>query len=161
MHEPKPENKQNIGYYRFRLTTTVLYFTGMRLQEVGNLTEQQLFELIETQRTQIFMPKKHRFIAIPEQAQDILKQNKFENKIVFDFSQQKTQVRTIRYTTKTKNDFNNFLAWYNQQLKFYLMLMRVDVRLNDQLLFQNVKLLSSHSFRINKITQTYSTYGSC
>ena len=118
MDEPKVKNQQNVGFYRFRFTTTLLYFTGMRLQEVVNFTESQLQELIETQKTQIFIPKtkKHRFVAIPKQAQEILINLKLEAQVVFDFAEKKTQSRTIRHTTQTKNNFNNFLTWYNRQL---------------------------------------------
>ncbi len=93
MDEPKVAQFQTVGYYRFRLVRTILYFTGMRLQEAGNVTEQQWEELIQHKKIQIYMPKskRHRFIAIPEQGKIILQQTRQEAELVFNFSEQQTK----------------------------------------------------------------------
>ena len=146
---PKAPHKRYSSYCRFFLFFVILYFTGMRLSEVGDLTEQQVYELQNTQKTQIYASKQNKmiYVVVSKQIQPVLKQIEIEISTTFFDSYQIHQKDVIRHT------FNNhtFVAWYNKQLTFHLTRL-LEQNPSNKLPF-NIKVLSSHSFRINRITQ--------
>lgn len=119
----------------------------MRLSEVGNLTEVE--ELQNTQKTQIYATKQNKmiYVVVSKQITPILEKIKNETLTTFFDSYQIHQKDRIRHTF----DNHTFVAWYNKQLTFYLT--KIWEKNNDPNLQFNIKALSSHSFRINRITQ--------
>jgi site-specific recombinase XerD/transposase InsO family protein len=149
LEQHKGINKKRGSFYRFRLVTVLLYFTGMRLSEIGNLTEKQIRELQHKHKTQIFSSKQNKmiFVVVSNQIKPVL--DKMETDILYTFYES-FKAQQHEYLKQNTNR-RNFVGWYNRQLKYYLKQYNETVKSKE--LEQNIQYLSSHSFRINRITQ--------
>ena len=124
----------------------------MRLQEAGQISEDKLRELVHTKQTQMTTSKTKNFrlVVITNAAKQDLENIWTEIEQVIEYSFKKHGQKILCHTQNNKRADNDFLAWYNQHLKQYII--RVAVNTNNSLLLNNLNELSSHSFRINKIT---------
>ena len=60
----KPKNSNQKNWSRFLLTTAILFFSGMRVNQVALFTIPQIEEIIQTQRIQIYQPKVEQYRAV-------------------------------------------------------------------------------------------------
>ena len=57
MYAPRPFRAGRVSWARFRIMSTLLYYTGMRLNEAGKFTDKMIVELIEQNSTIILQSK--------------------------------------------------------------------------------------------------------
>lgn len=131
----RPPRIQRISWARFRIISTVLYYTGMRLREAGNLTHQMILDLINNNSTVIFQSKtsKERRLYVCPEASIELKKLKPEFNEVFNSLTDKVYPFEGKDSTSLIKLINKFLKPYREKYNLNLR---------------------SHSYRVNYITQT-------
>ncbi len=61
---PKPKGIHLLSWARFKVTATLLFFTGLRISEVAMVTEQMLLEIVEQGSVTFYQPKVNKYRTI-------------------------------------------------------------------------------------------------
>lgn len=130
MSQPKEKGMRIVEWSAFRIAITLLGFTGLRVNEIRNLTLSQLLQFRDKRELQFFQAKqnKHRTVYLSQQGERVLSQLIDEFLIVF----------SRRNTLSGGIDHNNWITFINSRLKKAANKFCLN--------------LKSHSFRINFIT---------
>lgn len=128
----KPKNVQHLTWSRFKIATTILFFTGLRVSESAYITEDIINSLINHGKCQIYQSKVDSFrtIFMPEDGVQYLKDLKYDINKVY-----KTPEDILYPFIESSPDKWNSLI--NTTLKH----------------FTNGLNITSHSFRIGYVTK--------
>ena len=130
MNLPQQKKERILSYSRFRVAITLLWFTGLRINEIRNLNQKEIQALIDDGALQVYQPKvnKHREVLIPHSGQQALEILKDEIHTVFK-----------NHDSLSGNaSRGSWIRFLNRRLVMY-----------TDGVFKNVR---SHSFRINYAT---------
>jgi len=142
----RPKRFQRISWSRHRIAITLLFYLGLRANELQQIDGNLIKEGLTRQQIQLFQPKtnQYRIIAFTKRLRSVL-----ENKLNIDrqtvfskdndklLANSKDNSKTIRpeYWIRSLNKFLNLAKNH----------------------FNNIEILTSHSFRINYITSLLRT----
>lgn len=123
-------NEWRLSYSRFRVATVILWYTGLRLNEIRNFTRREIETLMYTYELQVYQPKvnKHKKVLMPPNGAETLYMMKDDIDVVFA-------------AHETLSGTSNPLSWIrfmNSRLVKY-----------TEGICENVR---SHSFRVNYTT---------
>lgn len=131
LSKPRNKRERQICYSRFRVATTLLWATGLRVNEIRELTQDDFTQLFAQKKLSIFQPKvrEHRDVFFSLNAIDVLLSLKKDIDVVF------SKHMSLSGTTSSLHRIKFINSRLKKQLgKFHL----------------NIK---SHSCRINFVTQ--------
>lgn len=125
-----------VSYSRFCVAVTILWFTGLRINEIRNFTLKEVSSLMNTRELQVYQPKtnKYKHVVVSDDCSTILR-----------FMEQ--EIETIFHTHPTLSGGCGPLSW----IRF----------INGRLVkytygkYENVR---SHSFRVNYTTSLLKNY---
>jgi site-specific recombinase XerD len=139
MNSSKPKNVEKLSWARFKILNTIMFYTGLRLKEAGNITEKIIKELIDKNSAIISQNGKKRKLLVEEKAVNALKYLKYERLEVFPTLETKLYPYTATQGTGLIKLLNNFLKPYREKYDLNL---------------------KSHSYRINFVNETLKTNSS-
>ena len=130
MSQPKEKGMRIVEWSAFRIAITLLGFTGLRVNEIRNLTLSQLLQFRDKRELQFYQAKqnKHRTVYLSQEGERVL--SLLIDEFLIVFSRRKTLSGGI--------DHNNWITFINCRLKKAANKFSLN--------------LKSHSFRINFIT---------
>ena len=128
----RPKGIHQLTWARFQVTSTILFFTGLRIGEVAPVTEEMLEEIVEQGTMTFYQPKvnKYRTIRFTSYGVETIKRVFLKNiKIIFDHNK-----ALYPLPESSKNNIEKFTGIMNKLLSLF----------NDD----KSKKISSHSFRV-------------
>lgn len=130
MSKDKKQGEWIDSYYTFRIAITLLRHTGLRVNEIKDFTKDDIMQLIDNERFQVYQPKQnsYRQIILSQQA-------------VIDLNYLKSEVEYIFLNKNTLGANSSNSNW----IRF------INKRLREAALFFKI-CLKSHSFRVNTVT---------
>ena len=130
MDQPRQKRMRVVEWAAFRIAITLLGFTGLRVNEIRNITLEQIIVFRDKRVLQIYQGKqnKYRTILLAEEGYKVLCELNKEIDIVFQ----------KRETLSGGVDRNTWISFINNKLSYSASLFNIN--------------LKSHSFRINFVT---------
>lgn len=133
LNAERPAGANKLNWARFKVTSTVLFYTGLRINEVRLMTKEMLDDLCTKQKCSFYQTKvkKHRAVLIPPHA-------------IASFNQIQPEIAKVYESSEflypaSKNWRHKFPQMINKRLETYKKRFSLN--------------LTSHSFRINFVTE--------
>lgn len=143
MLEERPKRCNKLNWARLRVGSTLLFYTGMRANDISLTTKETLLELAATGKSQFFESKTNqsRMVILAEEAQNMFKRIMPDIDIVYS-------KHKLLYPTAKKYPAK-WIYLLNKYFDLYAKRNNID------------RKLTSHSFRINYGTQLLKTTDLC